>query len=294
MAFAPEGTVTGTDGCNQYSGSFHTDGTSIEVSQLATRRCMGCEPPRWPRRRPSGRPCGATEWRLTETSELELRGHGDLLATPADADRADRHGRAGDLGASVVAARRPRRLGGSTAEACRRWRSPTTARSAGSPAATPTAARSRPTARTIDIGPLGRDGDGLPGARLRHRVDLPAGARRRRSLGDPAQRPARPDRAAGPHVRAWLTDATRPRPRASRPGGQPVADRRGAGRRGSRLARPGARASSAGRGRHPASSTTRVLHRQPLTTLDDHLARPGCGSPRWPTSSTASAPARRG
>ena len=85
MSFAPEGVVSGSDGCNQYTGTFRTDGSSIEVSQLGTT-LMGCEPPRMAQAQAFGAALsGATEWRLTETNELELRGHGDLLATPADA-----------------------------------------------------------------------------------------------------------------------------------------------------------------------------------------------------------------
>jgi heat shock protein HslJ len=81
MAFAPEGTVTGTDGCNQYSGTFRTDGSSIQVGQLATTR-MACELPRMAQADAFGAAfSGATEWRLLETGELELRGHGDLLAS---------------------------------------------------------------------------------------------------------------------------------------------------------------------------------------------------------------------
>lgn len=86
MAFAPEGTVTGTDGCNQYSGTFRTDGSSIQVGQLATTR-MACEPPRMAQADAFGAAFhGATEWRLLETGELELRGHGDLIASEGIAD----------------------------------------------------------------------------------------------------------------------------------------------------------------------------------------------------------------
>ena len=100
MSFAPEGTVSGTDGCNQYTGTFHTDGASIEVSQLATT-LMGCEPPRMAQAQAFGAALsGATEWRLTETNELELRGHGDLLAMPADAVAPIGTGETSDLGAS--------------------------------------------------------------------------------------------------------------------------------------------------------------------------------------------------
>lgn len=79
MDFAPEG-VTGTDGCNQYSGPFRTDGGSIQIGPLATTR-MACEPARMAQATAFGAAfSGATEWRLLETGDLELRGHGDVLA----------------------------------------------------------------------------------------------------------------------------------------------------------------------------------------------------------------------
>jgi heat shock protein HslJ len=82
MAFAPEGTVTGTDGCNQYTGSFRTDGGSIQVGQLATTR-MACEPARMAQADAFAAAfSGATEWRQLESGDLELRGHGDILASP--------------------------------------------------------------------------------------------------------------------------------------------------------------------------------------------------------------------
>jgi heat shock protein HslJ len=82
MDFAPEGTVTGTDGCNQYSGTFHTDGDSIEVSQLATT-LIGCEPRLAAQGQAFGAALsGATNWRLTETGALELHGQGDIVAEP--------------------------------------------------------------------------------------------------------------------------------------------------------------------------------------------------------------------
>jgi heat shock protein HslJ len=82
MAFAPEGTVTGSDGCNQYSGTFRTQGQSIEVGPLATTR-MACEPPRNAQADAFGAAfSGATSWQLLETGDLELSGHGDLLASP--------------------------------------------------------------------------------------------------------------------------------------------------------------------------------------------------------------------
>jgi len=82
MAFDPGGTVTGSDGCNEYSGTFHTDGQSIQVGPLATTR-IACEPARMAQAEAFGEAFGgATAWRQLETGTLELTGHGDLLAAP--------------------------------------------------------------------------------------------------------------------------------------------------------------------------------------------------------------------
>ncbi len=79
MDFAPEG-VTGTDGCNQYTGQFHAEGGSIQIGPLSTTR-MACEPARMAQATAFGAAfTGATEYRFLETGELELRGHGDILA----------------------------------------------------------------------------------------------------------------------------------------------------------------------------------------------------------------------
>ncbi|MEX2184942.1 MAG: META domain-containing protein, partial [Chloroflexota bacterium] len=43
MSFAPEGIVSGSDGCNAYTGSFRTDGDRITVGRLAST-LIGCEP----------------------------------------------------------------------------------------------------------------------------------------------------------------------------------------------------------------------------------------------------------
>ena len=82
MSFAPDGPVTGSDGCNQYGGTFHTDGQSIEVSQLTSTR-MACPPEISAQAAAfTAALTGATEWRQMESGELELRGHGDIVATP--------------------------------------------------------------------------------------------------------------------------------------------------------------------------------------------------------------------
>jgi heat shock protein HslJ len=82
LSFAPDGTLTGTDGCNQISATFRTDGSSIQVSQTSSTQ-RACEPAVTAQAQAfTAALTGATEWRETETGELELRGHGDIHATP--------------------------------------------------------------------------------------------------------------------------------------------------------------------------------------------------------------------
>jgi heat shock protein HslJ len=83
MAFAPDGTVTGSAGCNQYSGSFHTDGDRITVVQLSSTM-MACDGQRGAQELAftSGL-TGATTWRQAETGNLELSGVAAIVAEPA-------------------------------------------------------------------------------------------------------------------------------------------------------------------------------------------------------------------
>lgn len=83
LSFDPEGTVAGTDGCNQYSGPFRTDGAQIVVGQL-TSTLIGCEPRLSAQAQAFAQAlAGASSWRLTETGNLEIRGQGDIVAEPA-------------------------------------------------------------------------------------------------------------------------------------------------------------------------------------------------------------------
>ncbi|MEO6208113.1 MAG: META domain-containing protein [Candidatus Limnocylindrales bacterium] len=83
MAFALEGVVSGTDGCNLYSGQFRTDGDVISVGELAGT-LIGCEPIVDAQAQAFTLALrGAASWRLAETGSLEIRGQGDLIAEPA-------------------------------------------------------------------------------------------------------------------------------------------------------------------------------------------------------------------
>lgn len=82
MRFAVQGQVAGSDGCNQYSGPFRTDGQDISVGRLSST-LIGCEPLLSAQAQAFTEALtGAATWRLTEGGGLELRGHGDILAEP--------------------------------------------------------------------------------------------------------------------------------------------------------------------------------------------------------------------
>lgn len=82
MRFAFGGQLTGSDGCNQYSGPFKTDRQDITIGKL-TSTLIGCEPLLGAQAQAFNEALtGAATWRLTETGGLELRGHGDVIAEP--------------------------------------------------------------------------------------------------------------------------------------------------------------------------------------------------------------------
>lgn len=83
LTFAEDGTVSGTDGCNQYSATFRTDGDRIEIGagHGTDRACEGVVMAQATAFLESLG--GATTWRQSETGMLQLEGHGDLLAEPA-------------------------------------------------------------------------------------------------------------------------------------------------------------------------------------------------------------------
>jgi len=86
MTFDPGGTVSGTTGCNQYSGSFRTDGDQITVVQLSSTAAM-CEGEGGEQEQgfTSGL-TGATSWRLAENGNLELSGVTEIIAEPKGPD----------------------------------------------------------------------------------------------------------------------------------------------------------------------------------------------------------------
>jgi heat shock protein HslJ len=99
MAFAPDGTVTGNSGCNQYSGTYRTDGSSIRITNVASTMMM-CAGPGADIEAPFLKGLnGATSWRQTETGTLEIAGavgivagHGVAEGPPDDQPRMDLQG----------------------------------------------------------------------------------------------------------------------------------------------------------------------------------------------------------
>ena len=86
MTFAPGGTVSGSGGCNQYTGSFHTDGDRITVGPVSST-LMGCEGERGQVEAAflSGLQ-GATTWRQAGDGNLVLEGAGEIVAEPGAAE----------------------------------------------------------------------------------------------------------------------------------------------------------------------------------------------------------------
>jgi heat shock protein HslJ len=86
MTFDPGGTVSGTGGCNQYTGSFRTDGDRISVGQVSST-LMGCEGERGRQEAAFVSALqGAATWRLAEDGKLVIAGAGEIIAGPGVAE----------------------------------------------------------------------------------------------------------------------------------------------------------------------------------------------------------------
>lgn len=85
MDFAFDGSLSGSGGCNQYTGSFRTDEDRITVRDLASTM-MACDAGLMAQEQAlSAALGGATTWYLTEQGDLELDGSGRIVAQPAAA-----------------------------------------------------------------------------------------------------------------------------------------------------------------------------------------------------------------
>lgn len=83
MDFAADGALSGTTGCNQFSGTYTVDGSTLTVSPL-NMTMMLCEGPVG-----DGEALfapaiqGATAWAIDADGNLLLSGAGDILAKPS-------------------------------------------------------------------------------------------------------------------------------------------------------------------------------------------------------------------
>jgi heat shock protein HslJ len=83
LAFSADGMVSGSGGCNQYSGPYEVDGGSIRFGDLAST-LMLCEGQVGAQETAFMAALGgATTWRIDAAGALELTGAGRIVAEPA-------------------------------------------------------------------------------------------------------------------------------------------------------------------------------------------------------------------
>ncbi len=82
MRFAPDGTISGSAGCNQYTGRFRTEGDKIAIGAVSST-LMGCEGELGQQEAAflAGLE-GASTWRQTETGQLEIGGTVEIVGAP--------------------------------------------------------------------------------------------------------------------------------------------------------------------------------------------------------------------
>ncbi len=86
MTFAQDATVSGTSGCNQYTGSFRTDGDRITIGPVSST-LMGCDGERGQQEAAFlSAVQGATTWQQAEDGNLVLAGAGEIVAQPGVAE----------------------------------------------------------------------------------------------------------------------------------------------------------------------------------------------------------------
>lgn len=82
MTFAVDGTVSGSTGCNQYTGKFRTEGDQIAFGQVSST-LMGCDGQRGQVEAVFTKALdGAATWRLTQDGQLEIGGALPITAAP--------------------------------------------------------------------------------------------------------------------------------------------------------------------------------------------------------------------
>jgi heat shock protein HslJ len=86
MTFAADGTVSGTGGCNQYSGSFRTDGDRGAFGSMSST-LMGCDDQRGQQEAAFlSNLQGAATWRLVDYGKLVIGETGEIVAGPGVAE----------------------------------------------------------------------------------------------------------------------------------------------------------------------------------------------------------------
>ena len=86
MAFAPDGTLSGSTVCNQYSARFRIEGSAIAIGQTSST-AAGCPDDRGAQEAAFVNALqGATSWRQTEDGTLVLGGVVEILAAPGVAE----------------------------------------------------------------------------------------------------------------------------------------------------------------------------------------------------------------
>jgi heat shock protein HslJ len=86
MNFAPDGTVGGSAGCNQYSGQVRTNGNAISITQTSSTAMMCAGDQGAQKTAFLAGLTGATTWRIDEAGNLVLSGAAEIIAAPGVAE----------------------------------------------------------------------------------------------------------------------------------------------------------------------------------------------------------------
>jgi heat shock protein HslJ len=83
IQFGADGTIHGTTGCNQYNGTYTTDGEKLTVGPLATTR-MACADPAVNTQEAAFTTAmsGTTSWAIGSDGNLTIKGSADIVAKP--------------------------------------------------------------------------------------------------------------------------------------------------------------------------------------------------------------------
>lgn len=97
MTFGQDATVSGSAGCNQYSGAFRTDGDAIIIGEVSST-LIGCDGDRGGQEGAFLMALqGANRWRQEANGNLVISGAGDIVAAPGVAEGPPGDGPVADL-----------------------------------------------------------------------------------------------------------------------------------------------------------------------------------------------------